>query len=179
LNGRKTPAVFDRDPHLATWFHEGPYGIYETADHRYIAISLNALDLLDKALGPSDLSSEKDIDAYVERDRIAADVVRRLSVLTLSEAEEAMNRHKVWHAPVKNYSDLANDPQALHNQIFRRAQVDGREAILVNHPNRYDGDAPGLRHIAERPGQDTDSILAQIGFSDAEVTSLKRRGAVA
>jgi crotonobetainyl-CoA:carnitine CoA-transferase CaiB-like acyl-CoA transferase len=179
LNGRKTPADFDRDPHLATWFHEAPYGIYETADHRHIAMSLNALDLLDKALGPSNLSSEKDLDAYVERDRIAADVARRLSVLTLNEAEEAMNRHKIWYAPVKNYSDLANDPQALHNQIFRRADVDGHEAILVNHPNRYDGEAPGLRHIAERPGQDTNAILAQIGFSDAEVTSLKRQGAVA
>jgi crotonobetainyl-CoA:carnitine CoA-transferase CaiB-like acyl-CoA transferase len=179
LNGGKTPAVFDRDPHLATWFHEGPYGIYETADRRHIAMSLNALELLDKALGPSDLSSEKDLDAYVERDRIAADVARRLSVLTLAEAEDALNQHKVWYAPVKNYSDLANDPQALHNQIFRKADVSGHEAILVNHPNRYDGEVPGLRHIAEQPGQDTASVLSQAGFSQAEIALLKKRGAVA
>jgi crotonobetainyl-CoA:carnitine CoA-transferase CaiB-like acyl-CoA transferase len=179
LNGKMTTAVYDRDPHLATWLHEGPYGIYETADHRHIAMSLNALDLLDKAIGPSPLSAERDVDGYAERDRIAADVARRLSVLTLAEAEAAMIQHKVWYAPVKNYSDLANDPQALHNEIFRKASVSGREAILINHPNRYDGKAPGLRHVAEQPGQDTVSILSQAGLSDAEIASLKERGAVA
>lgn len=179
LNGQMTPAVYERDPHLATWFHEGPYGIYETADGRHLAMSLNALDLFDKALGPSDLSKDPNLDAYLERDRVAADIARRVSAMTLAEAEDALTSNGVWYAPVKNYSDLASDPQALHNKVFRKAEVDGREAVLVNHPNRYDGEVPSLRHIAEQPGQDTGSILAEGGFSADEIAALTQSGAVA
>ncbi|SMF12959.1 Crotonobetainyl-CoA:carnitine CoA-transferase CaiB [Xaviernesmea oryzae] len=179
LNGAKTPEVFKRDGHLATWFHEAPYGIYETADGRHIAMSLNALGLLDEALGPSELAKDDTLDAYLERDRVAADVAARLARLTLSEAETALSRHKVWFAPVTNYSELARDPQAQHNQVFANVTVSGQSAILVNHPNRYDGAVPGLRHIAERPGQDTVSILTGSGFGAQEIAALLDRGAVA
>jgi crotonobetainyl-CoA:carnitine CoA-transferase CaiB-like acyl-CoA transferase len=134
---------------------------------------------LTKALGPSDLPPEGDLDAYLERDRIAEDVARRIALLTLAQVEEALTRHKVWYAPVKNYSELATDPQALHNGIFRKAEVNGRQAVLVNHPNRYDGQVPQVRHIAERPGQDMESILSQGGFSADEISALVKRGAVA
>jgi crotonobetainyl-CoA:carnitine CoA-transferase CaiB-like acyl-CoA transferase len=179
INGQMTPEVYNRDPHLATWFHEAPYGIYETADGRHLAMSLSSMELFDKALGPSDLSADTNLDTYLDRDRVAADIARRVSALTLAEAEEALTSNGVWHAPVKNYSELASDPQALHNKVFRKAEVDGREAILVNHPNRYDGEVPSLRHIAERPGQDMASILADGGFSQEEIAALAKTGAVA
>jgi crotonobetainyl-CoA:carnitine CoA-transferase CaiB-like acyl-CoA transferase len=179
LNGNKTPEVFDRDPHLATWFHEGPYGIYETADHRHIALSLNPMELFDKALGESDLSADAELDTYLERDRVAEDIAKRISAMTLEEAEAALTRHKVWYAPVKDYSELRDDPQAIHNNVFRTAAISGQNATLVNHPNRYDGEVPGLRHVAERPGQDTDGILSQYGFTAEEIGGLRAGGAVA
>ena len=179
INGQMTPEVYNRDPHLATWFHEAPYGIYETADGRHLAMSLSSMELFDKALGPSDLSADANLDTYLDRDRVAADIARRVSALTLAEAEEALTSNGVWYAPVKNYTELATDPQALHNKVFRKAEVDGREAILVNHPNRYDGEVPSLRHIAERPGQDMVSILADGGFSEEEIAALANSGAVA
>jgi len=179
LNGHKTPEVFRRDPHLATWFHEGPYGIYETADQRHIAMSLNALELFDQALGPSELSADSTFDAYLDRDRIARDIAQRVSKLTLAEAEAALNEHKVWYAPVNNYSELANDPQARHNQVFGKADIDGYDAVLVNHPNRYDGEVPALRHLARQPGQDTAEILREAGLTDAEISALRQSGAAA
>lgn len=179
LNGGKTPEVFDREPHLATWLHEGPYGIYETSDHKYIAMSLNPLPSLDKALGPSELSSVEGLDAYVERDRVAADVAARISKLTLAEAQVGLDENKIWYAPVKNYTDLRTDPQVVHNGMLQDIRVGGRDAVMVSHPNRYDGKVPELRYLAERPGQDTKAVLVQAGFSDAEINQLTQQGAVA
>ncbi len=179
LNGGKTPEVFNRERHLATWLHEGPYGIYETSDRKHIAMSLNPLASLDKAIGPSELSSQEGLDAYVERDRVATDVADRLSKLTLAEAQAGLDANKIWYAPVKNYSDLKTDPQVLHNEMLRNVQINGRDAVVVSHPNRYDGKVPGLRYLAEQPGQDTLSILLQAGFTEAEINHLKQQGSVA
>jgi crotonobetainyl-CoA:carnitine CoA-transferase CaiB-like acyl-CoA transferase len=181
INGGKQPAVLRRDAHLATWFHEAPYGIYRTADNRHIALSLNALELLDKALGPSDLGKPgtAPIDAYVERDRIAVDVARRIAALTLADAEASLSRHKLWYAPVTNYSELATDPQAVHSRVFEKIRVSGQDAVLINHPNRYDGAVPPTRHIAEKAGQDTDAVLSEAGFSAIEIASLRESRAVA
>ncbi|MBU9731537.1 CaiB/BaiF CoA transferase family protein [Klebsiella variicola] len=178
FNGDKTPEVYDRDPHLATWFHEGPYGIYETSDHRFIAMSLNPLALIEKAIGPSELATDGTLDAYANRDAIAADVARRIAKFTFSELQSALDEHKVWYAPVNNYSELATDPQAIHNQAFQKKHVSGKEAVLVSHPNRYNGQVLGIRHIAEHPGVDTPNVLKSSGFTDEEIASLLEKGVV-
>ena len=90
-----------------------------------------------------------------------------------------MTAHKLWYAPVKNYNDLAVDPQALHNKVFGKVDVEGHEAIYVRHPNRYDGEAPDLRHLATRPGQNTEELLSAAGFSSDEIEALRASGAVA
>jgi len=76
----------------------------------------------------ADMGADANLDTYLDRDRVAADIARRVSALTLAEAEQALTSNGVWYAPVKNYSELASDPQALHNKVFRKAEVDGREA---------------------------------------------------
>lgn len=188
INGSKNPDVMRRDPHLATWFHEAPYGIYETSDNRHIALSLNSLDTLADALGgelgiqSQTKSSDAEIgsiDAYLHRDEIATQVAVLFSKLTLKEAEERLSRHKLWYAPVTNYSELAEDPQALHNNVFGNISVNGQPAVLINHPNRYDGATPPIKHMATVPGQDTQDVFLENGFSAEEILALRTNGAIA
>lgn len=183
LNGSKTPAVFARDPHLGTWFHEAPYGIYRTADGRHIAMSLNVLPKLRAALAAAGCSppdfGEPPPDAYAERDRIAALVAEALGALTFAQADEAFAAAGIWYAPVQNYTDLAGDPQAVHNRVFEKIRVSGRDAVVVNHPNRYDGQVPPVRRVAERAGQDTGAVLADFGFAETEIGALRAGGVVA
>jgi len=179
LNGDKTPAVFDRDPHLATWFHGAPYGIYETKDRRYIALCLNPLAMLYKALGCDDLPKEAHFDLYLERDAIAEDLAHRIAHFDLEALEMVLTEHDIWFAPVKNYSELAVDPQAVHNGIFGQADIGDKRAILINHPNRYDGEVPALRHLACEAGQDSQNILVQHGFSAHQIEALIHQGVVA
>lgn len=180
LNGAKEPDVFDRDPHLATWFHEAPYGVYETRDGRHLALSLNALDVLDRAFrdagledGPvGDPVGDRAPDGHRDRDRIAERVAQKFLQLTLAEAEAALTAHKLWYAPVQNYSELAADPQARHNDVFGSVSINGTDATLINHPNRYDGNVPPTRHMALRAGQDSRQVLAEIGVDEDQITAL-------
>lgn len=182
-NGQKTPAAMRRDPHLATWFHEAPYGIYETADGRHVAISLNALDALETALaeatGRAPVPQAEDEDAYLARDKIAARLAGQIAQIALSSVLAALEAHRIWHAPVNNYSELLEDPQARHNEVFDRFGHNGLNAILVNHPNRYDGAVPPLRHMAPTPGDHTRDVLAQHGLSADEITTLLAERVVA
>lgn len=175
INGQKSPAVLNRNPHLATWFHESPYGIYETIDGKHIALSLNALDVLERALDmpPDEVDGadgqEKPLDAYLARDRIASRVALAFAKLTHEQAMDALTAHNLWYAPVVNYSDLAEDPQARHNDVFAPIDVQGTPAILVNHPNRYDGKVPPLRHMAFQAGQHTSEVLSEYGYNIDEI----------
>lgn len=183
-NGQMTRDVLRRDPHLATWFHEAPYGVYETADGRHVAISLNALDALEAALdeavgaAPAGVSAAP-LDPFIGRDLLAARLAQRIAELDLQTVVAALSARRLWHAPVTNYTELLTDPQARHNRVFERLRLNGADAVLVNHPNRYDGAVPGVRHVATTAGADTGAVLAEHGFDRAEIEALVESGVVA
>lgn len=191
INGGLSPEQLARDKHLATWFHEAPYGIYRLRDGRHLALSLNPIAEIDAALSQAFLAAgvegyapivPSDVDGAVlgeRRNRIAEAVAARLVELTYLQAEAALSARNLWFAPVNTYSDLQHDEQARHNRVFVEVDVAGRKATLVNHPNRYDGAEPKVTHIAERPGQDTRQILGTAGYSPDEIDELVSSGAVA
>jgi crotonobetainyl-CoA:carnitine CoA-transferase CaiB-like acyl-CoA transferase len=51
--------------------------------------------------------------------------------------------------------------------------------VLVVHPNRYDGTAPGVRHLAVEIGQHGREILTELGYDEGEIEALAASGAVA
>ena len=70
LNAGHTRDRYRRDPHLATWFHEAPYGVYRVVDG-FIAIPLNDPALLAEALKDDRLTELRNIDRYEKRDQYA------------------------------------------------------------------------------------------------------------
>ncbi|MCB9992085.1 MAG: CoA transferase [Hyphomicrobiaceae bacterium] len=185
INGHKTPGVFRRGENLATWFHEAPYGIYETRDGHHLALSLNPLDTLASALNearesenapgaPASFARDgSPLDRQRDRDEICARVAAALAEVSYAAAERALSARSLWFAPVNSYSELVADPQARHNGVFMQVEVKGETAVLVAHPNRYDGKAPGVRHIAETAGADGTEILRSAGLSDEEIAALQ------
>lgn len=178
LTGQFDRSRYERDPHLATWFHQAPYGIYETADGKRVAISLNDLQEFADALADDGLRAFVGTDPYEERDRYAqltAAAVKRYGFDVLAERFET---HHIWWAPVKDYTDLLNDPQARHCGIFEEIDVKGGKAILVNHPVRYDGQVPKIRHLALDIGHDTREVLEEIGYGPTAIVGLAKSGAI-
>ncbi len=171
MSRQAPPEAFDRDRNLATWFHGAPYGVYRMADC-FIAMSMNDLGELAEALDSEGLRALADLEPYEGRERYAPVLAEELEGRRFEEVVEAFDAHAIWYARVQNYEDLKHDPQAIHNQIFREVPVGDQTATLVNHPLRYDGEVPELRHLAIEVGEDGREILADLGYSPGETETL-------
>jgi crotonobetainyl-CoA:carnitine CoA-transferase CaiB-like acyl-CoA transferase len=164
-------ADFERDPNLATWFHEAPYGVYRLADV-FIALSLNDPLKLAAALDSERLRAIADLDPYEQRDRHARTLAEELAPRRYEELVPGLDAQKIWYQRVHDYDDLPDDPQIRHNEVFREVAVRGGTATLVNHPLRYDGEAPALRHLALEIGEHTREVLGELGYGAAEIEQL-------
>jgi crotonobetainyl-CoA:carnitine CoA-transferase CaiB-like acyl-CoA transferase len=169
--------LMTRHENLATWFHEAPYGIYRCAD-AWLALSINDTGRLARAIGSDELAALAGCDRYDERDRLAAAVAAALAGKSFAELQEGFDREAIWYQRVNEYDDLPDDPQIRHNQVFREVPVKSGRAILVNHPNRYDGEVPPLRHLALEIGADSRALLGELGYGPDEIEALLAAGAI-
>jgi crotonobetainyl-CoA:carnitine CoA-transferase CaiB-like acyl-CoA transferase len=169
--------AFDRDRNLATWFHEAPYGVYRIKD-AFLALSLNDPARLAAALNSERLRELCGIDRYEQRDRYAAAVAEELAGRSYQDLIPGLDAQKIWYQQVHEYDDLPDDPQIRHNEVFREVKVRGGRAVLVNHPNRYDGKVPELRRLAIDIGEHTREVLGELGYSAAEIEGLIEANAV-
>lgn len=175
-SGERDSSVLKRDSHLATWFHAAPYGVYRLAD-AHIVLSLNALPTLARALDNDELSGF-DGNAYERRNELAAQLAAILAPRRLAELAPALDAFGIWYERVQDYDDLKNDPQAVHAGMFSEFSVKGGTATLVNHPLRYDGGTPRVRHVALAVGQDTVDVLSEAGVSPEDIERLAQDGVI-
>jgi crotonobetainyl-CoA:carnitine CoA-transferase CaiB-like acyl-CoA transferase len=138
FSGHYGPDRFLWDPHLATWFHEAPYGIYQLADAR-IVLSSNDPTNLARAIGSEELAALATVDRYAERDLYVVTVAKLLAERTLASITATFEAEGIWWAPVSSFEQLRDDPRLKHNDVFRTVSVGNSWVTLVNHPIRYDG----------------------------------------
>ena len=119
-------------------------------------------------------------EEYERRDEINALVADALKLRSNAAWTEVLTRHKIWHSPVNDYASVVEDPQVVHNRSFVTvAGATGTPITLVNHPVMYDGKTPEVRLPPQAMGAQTDEILAEIGYSAAEIAALEEQGVVA
>jgi crotonobetainyl-CoA:carnitine CoA-transferase CaiB-like acyl-CoA transferase len=166
-----------RDRHVGSWYHDAPYGLYELADCR-IVLSMNDPAKLAAALDSDTLRALETIDRYDERDRYARAVACALADRTFADISRVFDAHAIWHERVQDYEELRADPQVVYNGAFREIDVRGKTATLVNHPLRYDGEAPGFRGIPLEPGADSLAVLEELGYDSAARRRLVAEGVI-
>lgn len=169
--------AFARDGHLATWFHEAPYGVYRIRDG-HMVLSLNPPEKLAAALDSARLREFIGRNAYEERDAFARAVAAEVVERSFEELAAAFERESMWYARVEDYDDLRRNPQALHNETFRDVEVNGETVTLVNHPVRYDGQVLGFKGFALAPGAHSRELLAESGYDKGEIADLIEEGVV-
>lgn len=164
-----TREIFRRDYHLASWYHPAPYGVYRLRDC-FVAIAMNGTERkLAEILGNQRLMALCDKDLIAERDAFAGELAVELENRRLADLAAQFDAAGIWYARVQDYEDLRTDPQVAHNKVFRTVPIGKSTATLVNHPLRYDGQVPELRHLATRCGEDGRDILRDLGFADARI----------
>jgi crotonobetainyl-CoA:carnitine CoA-transferase CaiB-like acyl-CoA transferase len=160
--------AFERNSHLATWYHPAPYGTYRIRDG-HIAFSLNEIANIAAALDSSRLQALASRNAYRQRDAIVCVIADEIADRSFTELAAAFDAKGVWYARVEDYDDLRENPQVRHNGTLREETVNGEAATLVGHPLRYNGKSPEHCYFALTAGADTRAVLAEAGFSEAEI----------
>lgn len=153
------------------------YGVYETADGRWVAVGAFEerfyAELL-AALGLDDVDPADQMDSTrwpVLRERVAAVFRGR----TREEWVEVMRGREACFAPVLTMAEARTDPHLVAWGTF--TEVGG-----VTQPApapRFERTPGRIARTAVAPGADTGPVLSRWGFADGEIEALRESGAVA
>lgn len=133
-------------------------------------------------LGPigRDPAYAKNNDRVLARDVLVPVVREIMSRHSREELVVRLEAAGVAFAPVARPEDLFEDPHLNSNGALVDLTLnDGRAVKLPATPVELNGLLPGIRHDIPHPGQDSEQILRDFGFSDAEIQALLESGAIA
>ena len=177
LNGGREPQRSRSG--LAHAMAPAPYGIYATKDG-FVALAMMPMPRLASILEEPELGRYEDLRAaYEHRDEIKERLERIFLSRTTREWLDLLGAHDVWCAPVHSYSAMVSDPQVVHNGIITEVDhpVAGRLRV-TGIPIRL-SDSPGsIRRPAPGPGEHTDEVLEESGWSAEEIAALRQQGAL-
>jgi crotonobetainyl-CoA:carnitine CoA-transferase CaiB-like acyl-CoA transferase len=162
-------------------------GVYRTQDGYVIITHVfrpNPLREVCAALGIDDLSPDPRFASAAAMakhgDELRSVLQARLLEKATAEWVRILETADIMCAPVQSLDVAIEDPQVLHNEMIvdldhpphGRIKIAGVPVKLSETPGRVRTPAPSI-------GQDTVGILAQFGYSEAEIAELRRRGIVA
>jgi alpha-methylacyl-CoA racemase len=154
------------------------YSVYETADGRYVTLApiephFYAQLLEQLGIAGDDLPAQYDRSHWPEmKERIAAAVRTK----TRAEWEAQLSGTDVCFAPVYRFGEAHEHPHNVARDLFVSAPDGGRQVAPAPRFSRTVAE-PGDSYAY--PGVDTDAVLGEFGFSDADVAKLRGAGAVA
>jgi alpha-methylacyl-CoA racemase len=153
------------------------YDTYECADGEYISIGSiepQFYALLKKLadLSEDDFGDQNDAARWPEmKDKLAAVIKQK----TQAEWCEIMEGTDVCFAPVLSFVDAPAHPANVARNTY--IEVDG---ITQPAPApRFSRTPSSVRDGGSSAGEDTDAVLAAMGFAEREIAELKQKGAIA
>jgi alpha-methylacyl-CoA racemase len=167
--------VFEREANFidggAPW-----YNVYETKDGKYVSIASVERKFYDQlllvlGLDSAELPDQLDRSRWPEMRERFADIFRSK---TRNEWCDVMEGAEACFAPVLGLDEAVAHPQMRARNCF--VDVDG-----VTHPApapRFSRTPSSIRRGAPTPGENTAEVMSAWGFSDAEVTDFRGRGAI-
>ncbi|WP_205948542.1 CaiB/BaiF CoA transferase family protein [Pueribacillus theae] len=164
---------------LANIFLTAPYGVYKTKDS-YMTLAIGPIDVLGEALDNDRLRSFTEWnDGMIHRDEIYRIVSDILPQKTTKEWIDILDQYNFWAGPVYDYNDLIKDPQVKHNEMIVEMDhpTEGKLKLL-GIPYKF-SESPGtFRYYPPLIGEQTDEILYEAGFSQEQVSELKKNNVV-
>jgi crotonobetainyl-CoA:carnitine CoA-transferase CaiB-like acyl-CoA transferase len=161
-----------------------PMGTFRTADGWINLAPALAWERFAEVLGDGELRGDprfataeaRTHNREALRERVATALGRRPS----AEWIERMNAAGIPCGPVLAMDEVFADPQVRHLGMTARVEhpLDG-PLDLVRHPVAFTETPAQVQGAAPVPGADTTAVLAELGYSTAEIDALLADGAVA
>ncbi|MGH9047943.1 MAG: CoA transferase [Acidimicrobiales bacterium] len=108
-----------------------------------------------------------------------AQLVEAFAGLTRDEAVERLAAAKIPAVPVRRLRELIDDPDYQHADVFNKLERSDGTSVFA--PGRYALFSRSRRHDTLTPpgvGEHTAQILAEVGFSAAEIDEMASRDAI-
>ena len=180
LTGSTVPRRGSRSPTHA------PRNVYETSDGRFIALSAGmerTVQRLFEAIGRPEMAGDPRFASHAARieniDALDEAIGGFIRTRTLDENLAFFDRMDVTAGPVCDAADLEHHPYVLERGIVAEQADDELGSIPVpTPPLRFAGTPATIRFGAPRLGQHTRELLADAGYSDAQIEALVAQGAV-
>jgi crotonobetainyl-CoA:carnitine CoA-transferase CaiB-like acyl-CoA transferase len=159
---------------------------YRTADGRYVALIMIAADQrwaeLCAALGHPDAATDARWIDMEARRRNARSCVEWLESVfaerSLDEWKRALAGIEGEWAPVQTPAEVHDDPQVMANGYIAQVDMGGEIRIpLVTSPVQFDG-RPGRPTRAPEHGEQTETVLLELGCTWDEMARWKSEGAI-
>lgn len=155
-----------------------PYGIYPTADGRYLAVSSGPWPNLCRAIELPDLDTDPRFDTAQKRLERRAELQAKLAGVFRSGScavwLERLAAEGVWSAPVYTYKEVAEDPHIKSaGMLITQRHAEIGEYRLIGNPIRMSATPPTYRTPPPPLGADTEDVLVGLGFEPKEVAELR------
>ena len=162
-----------------------PYQRFETADG-YVMVGAAAQPIWERcaaALGHPEWTTDprfaRTADRLRNRDTLERAVEGILRTQPTAHWVRVLDQAAVPCGPVYTYAELFADPQVVHRELVVHA--DDAELGRVPHvrtPVQLSGSPVTVRVVAPKLGQHTGTVLAGLGYGDAEIEALRGAGVV-
>lgn len=162
-----------------------PYGMFRTKDGE-VALAPSQeqsyqrlLDALDAGALREDPRFRSNDLRVRNREAINAEIEQRLARGTTAEWIERLNAAGVPCGRVMGLAEMFADPQVADQEMVLEQGHPGHGTVrMLGFPIKF-AEAPcRLRRPAPEVGGDSDTILAELGYSPAEIAALREAGAV-
>ncbi len=164
-----------------------PSGTFDTAEGalNIAANKQEQYEILCRVLGRAELIDDPRFvrreDRKRNREDLRAELERSLKEKTATEWDEVLLGTGVPAAPVVSVPQALASAQIAHRQLIATVPSpaqDGREFRVLGAATQVDGAAVPPRARPPKLGEHTTAILTELGYSDADISRLRREGAI-